>query len=54
MKVRGQVHELVEALDHIFLSLSVRVDQPSLMPIEDVFSIAGRGTVVTGRLSAAS
>ena len=29
---------------------SVAVDQPFLMPIEDVFSISGRGTVVTGRI----
>ena len=31
-------------------SLTVRIDQPFLMPIEDVFSISGRGTVVTGRI----
>jgi elongation factor Tu len=30
------------------------VDQPFLMPIEDVFSISGRGTVVTGRVSSAA
>lgn len=29
-------------------------DQPFLMPIEDVFSISGRGTVATGRVSASS
>ena len=29
---------------------SVRYDKPFLMPIEDVFSITGRGTVVTGRV----
>ena len=28
----------------------VLIDQPFLMPIEDVFSISGRGTVVTGRM----
>ena len=31
-------------------SPSARVDQPFLMPIEDIFSISGRGTVVTGRI----
>ena len=44
------VKKLVEALDS-YIPLPVRaVDQPFLMPIEDVFSIAGRGTVVTGRV----
>ncbi len=41
---------LYEALD-TFIPLPQRaVDQPFLMPIEDVFSISGRGTVVTGRI----
>ncbi|MDA9095263.1 elongation factor Tu [Porticoccaceae bacterium] len=44
------VKKLVEALDS-FIPEPVRaIDQPFLMPIEDVFSIAGRGTVVTGRV----
>ena len=44
------VKKLVEALD-CYIPEPVRaVDQPFLMPIEDVFSIAGRGTVVTGRI----
>ena len=44
------VKKLVEALDS-FIPEPVRaIDQPFLMPIEDVFSIAGRGTVVTGRI----
>ncbi len=44
------VKKLVEALDS-YIPLPVRaVDQPFLMPIEDVFSIQGRGTVVTGRI----
>ena len=34
-----------------FRSLSVRWMEPFLMPIEDVFSISGRGTVVTGRIA---
>jgi elongation factor Tu len=33
-----------------FRSQSVPIDQPFLMPVEDVFSISGRGTVVTGRV----
>lgn len=44
------VKELVSALD-TFIPDPVRaIDQPFLMPIEDVFSISGRGTVVTGRI----
>src|SRR5207247_4159630 len=42
--------QLYEALD-TFVPLPERpIDQPFLMPIEDVFSISGRGTVVTGRI----
>ncbi|MDP3181254.1 MAG: elongation factor Tu, partial [Desulfobaccales bacterium] len=44
------VFDLLEALDS-YIPLPVRViDKPFLMPIEDVFSISGRGTVVTGRV----
>ena len=44
------IHELMEAVDN-FIPDPVRpLDQPFLMPIEDVFSIEGRGTVVTGRV----
>jgi elongation factor Tu len=44
------VFELMDALDG-YIPLPVRdVDKPFLMPIEDVFSISGRGTVVTGRV----
>ena len=44
------VVELLEAMDS-YIPLPVReVDRPFLMPIEDVFSIQGRGTVVTGRI----
>ena len=44
------VKALVEALD-TFIPDPVRaIDQPFLMPVEDVFSISGRGTVVTGRV----
>ncbi len=46
----GCVFELMEAVD-TYIPEPVRdVDKPFLMPIEDVFSISGRGTVVTGRL----
>ncbi len=44
------IQELMDAID-TFIPEPVRpVDQPFLMPIEDVFSIEGRGTVVTGRV----
>ena len=44
------IHELMDAVDS-FIPDPVRpLDQPFLMPIEDVFSIEGRGTVVTGRV----
>ncbi|MFW6092957.1 MAG: elongation factor Tu [Pseudomonadota bacterium] len=44
------VKKLVLALDEYIPDPERAVDQPFLMPIEDVFSIAGRGTVVTGRV----
>ena len=44
------LRSLVEALDTYIPEPVRAVDQPFLMPIEDVFSIAGRGTVVTGRV----
>jgi elongation factor Tu len=45
-----KVLELAEALD-TYIPLPVRdVEKPFLMPIEDIFSIEGRGTVVTGRI----
>ncbi len=42
--------KLLEALDEYIPEPERAVDQPFLMPIEDVFSISGRGTVVTGRI----
>ena len=42
--------ELMEAVDSFVPEPARDVDQPFLMPIEDVFSIEGRGTVVTGRI----
>ena len=46
----AKITELVEALDS-FIPMPVRdLDKPFLMPIEDIFTIQGRGTVVTGRI----
>ncbi len=45
------VEKLVEVLDSYIPEPERAVDQPFLMPIEDVFSISGRGTVVTGRVA---
>jgi elongation factor Tu len=42
--------ELMKAVDEYIPQPDRPVDQPFLMPIEDVFSISGRGTVVTGRV----
>jgi elongation factor Tu len=46
----AKIDELMNALD-TYIPLPVReIDKPFLMPIEDIFSIEGRGTVVTGRI----
>jgi elongation factor Tu len=44
------IEKLMDALDSYIPVPERPVDQPFLMPIEDVFSISGRGTVVTGRI----
>jgi elongation factor Tu len=44
------IKELLDAMDNYFPEPVREVDKPFLMPIEDVFSITGRGTVVTGRI----
>ncbi|OWO88936.1 elongation factor Tu, partial [Rhizobium sp. L9] len=44
------IRELMAAVDSYIPTPERPVDQPFLMPIEDVFSISGRGTVVTGRV----
>lgn len=44
------IMKLMEALDTYIPEPERAVDQPFLMPIEDIFSIEGRGTVVTGRI----
>lgn len=44
------IHKLMETIDTAFSDPKREVDQPFLFPIEHVYSIQGRGTVVTGRL----
>ena len=47
---RPSIEKLIEALDTYIPMPDRPVDQPFLMPVEDVFSISGRGTVATGRV----
>jgi elongation factor Tu len=47
---RGAVLKLMQAVDEFIPQPERPLDRPFLMPIEDVFSISGRGTVVTGRV----
>ncbi len=46
----GSIFKLAEALDSYIPEPKRALDGPFLMPVEDVFSISGRGTVVTGRI----
>jgi elongation factor Tu len=46
----GSVWKLMEALDSFIPEPKREIDKPFLMPVEDVFTISGRGTVVTGRV----
>jgi elongation factor Tu len=46
----AKIVELMDAVDAFIPEPDRAIDQPFLMPIEDVFSITGRGTVVTGRI----
>jgi elongation factor Tu len=46
----GAIFKLAEALDTFIPEPKRALDGPFLMPVEDVFSISGRGTVVTGRI----
>ncbi|MFC6271292.1 elongation factor Tu [Pseudoalteromonas fenneropenaei] len=48
----AKIIELAEALDSYIPEPERAIDKPFIMPIEDVFSIQGRGTVVTGRVEA--
>jgi len=47
---KNSIIELMNAVDEYIPTPERPIDQPFLMPIEDVFSISGRGTVVTGRV----
>ena len=47
---KASIAELVKALDEFIPTPERDTDKPFLMPVEDVFSIEGRGTVVTGRI----
>jgi elongation factor Tu len=46
----AQIHELMDAVDEYIPQPERDLDKPFMMAIEDVFSITGRGTVVTGRI----
>jgi len=47
---KNSIYELMKAVDEYIPQPERPIDKPFLMPIEDVFSISGRGTVVTGRI----
>ena len=47
---RASIFKLADALDSYIPQPKRALDGPFLMPVEDVFSISGRGTVVTGRV----
>jgi elongation factor Tu len=47
---KNAIVKLMEAVDSFIPQPARPIDQPFLMPVEDVFSISGRGTVVTGRI----
>ncbi len=49
-EAEGMIDELMRAVDEYIPTPERDVDKPFLMPIEDIFSISGRGTVVTGRI----
>src|SRR5207244_4906512 len=49
-KASEPIFKLMEAVDSYIPTPPRPVDKPFLMPIEDIFSITGRGTVVTGRI----
>ena len=46
----AKIDELMEAVDKFIPQPTRAIELPFLMPIEDIFSISGRGTVVTGRI----
>jgi len=49
-KWEKSIHELMDAVDSYIPMPERQIDKPFLMPVEDIFSIPGRGTVVTGRV----
>ena len=51
-KWEDKVMELMDAVDNWIQEPQREVDKPFLMPVEDIFSITGRGTVATGRIEA--
>ncbi|WNF37024.1 elongation factor Tu [Bacillaceae bacterium IKA-2] len=46
----AKIHELMDAVDSYIPTPTRQTDKPFMMPVEDVFSITGRGTVATGRV----
>jgi elongation factor Tu len=49
-KWEKSIHELMDAVDSYIPMPPREIEKPFLMPVEDIFSISGRGTVVTGRV----
>ena len=49
-KQEKAIMELMKAVDETISTGQTKKDKPFLMPVEDAFSISGRGTVVTGRV----
>ncbi len=49
-KWKNSIFDLANSLDNYIPDPKRNIDQPFLLPIEDIFSISGRGTVVTGRI----
>jgi elongation factor Tu len=49
-KWEKSIHELMDAVDSYIPMPPREIEKPFLMPVEDIFSISGRGTVVTGRI----
>ena len=49
-KWEKSIHDLMAAVDSYIPMPERQIDKPFLMPVEDIFSISGRGTVVTGRV----
>jgi elongation factor Tu len=50
----GKIHELMDQVDSYIPTPERATDKPFLMPVEDVFTITGRGTVATGRVERGS